>query len=154
MTTDPQRESWAHRPLPEVIDFILETYHRPLLPELQRLGELAQQADQPEVLQVFDELRGELEQHLQKEERVLFPWLRSGRGASAGAPVRVMLMEHESTKGWLRELRALIGRYQVSGAEETPLAQLCQGLVRLERDLLDHIRLEEEVLFPRGLGLD
>jgi iron-sulfur cluster repair di-iron protein len=90
--------SWAEAPLPALLDHILDVFHAPhraAFEALRRMGDkvvFAHGHDPqwgPRLVQVrslLEVLADELEQHMQKEERVLFPWIRGGHGQSAGAP--------------------------------------------------------------------
>jgi regulator of cell morphogenesis and NO signaling len=154
-------ESWRGRPLGQLIDHILERYHRPLDTELPRLEALAAKVlaahgpKDPErftaLLQAFQGLRAELEPHMAKEEQVLFPWIRSGRGQSAGPPIRVMLMEHDSAAEYLAQLRKLTDDYKVPAEACPTWRALYEGLEAFETELKQHIHLENNVLFPGAL---
>jgi regulator of cell morphogenesis and NO signaling len=152
---------WAEEPLDRVIAHILERFHRPLHLELPRLSGLAQKVEaahgpkDPErfraIREAYESLRYELEPHLAKEEQILFPWIALGRGASAGPPIRVMLMEHETAGELLGQLRKLTDDYRVPEEACPTWRALWEGLERLEADLMEHIHLENNVLFPRAL---
>jgi iron-sulfur cluster repair protein YtfE (RIC family) len=79
-----------------------------------RMAEIADVACDPAAAQRieaavrrFDAIAVELEERLVKDERVLFPWIRAGRGATALAPIRAMGREHEETLARLARLREL-----------------------------------------------
>ena len=93
-----------------------------------------------------------LELHMQKEEQVLFPLIRGGRGAMAGGPVSIMEREHDEHAVALRRTRELTGDLQSPAAACTTWRALYLRLAALERDLMEHIHLENNVLFPRALG--
>ena len=64
-------------------------------------------------------------------------------------------MEHDRAQGLLQELRSATANYT------PPKAIICdcaasfyKGLVDLEADLLEHIRVENEELFPRAVTLE
>lgn len=161
----PTPRRWDDAPLPELIDHILADFHAPLPGELQRLGDLLDkvrrvhggkslEAEQrlSAVAQHFRQLREELDVHLAKEERILFPWIRSGRGATAGGPVQVMLLEHDGTADLLRRIRALTHDHVAPEGACATWRALWQGLQALESSLHEHIHLESNVLFPRALA--
>lgn len=156
--------SWAEAPLPNLLDHLLTMFHTPhreAFEALRRMGDkvVTAHGQDPDwgprltLLRVhLETLADELEQHMQKEERVLFPWIRSGRGQSAGAPVRVMLSEHEQTARLLEEMRTLANDYEPPPDACTTLRGYLAGLARLERDIHEHMHLENNVLFPRALA--
>ena len=109
--------------LEDLVHPILVAYHRPLQEELPRLESMAQRVlevhgdKDPETLaelvEVFARLKAELDQHMVKEEQILFPMIKEGQGAMAGGPVSVMKQEHDSAGAALRRLRELTKDYQV-----------------------------------------
>lgn len=155
-------ERWDEAPLDQLIDHILATYHVPLWEELSRLDMMARKVHQvhgskdPEMLggivQVFTALKEELDQHMRKEEQILFPMIKGGQGAMAGPPVNVMHAEHESAGEALRRLRELTSNYTVPEEACNTWRALWHGLEALENDLHQHIHLENNILFPRALA--
>ena len=104
------------------------------------------------VIAEIDRLAEDLTLHREKEQRILFPWLRSGRGATAVAPVLAMELEHDETMCHLRELRRLCRDYRVPARAGPSVAALWRGLERLEDDLVRHIHTENNLLFPLALA--
>ncbi len=165
---------WALAPASSLIDHILSTHHQYLKRELPRLTQLAEEAVEtggagplPSIQTKLVELRAELESHLWKEEMVLFPLITGledardqGRSApashcgSVNNPIRVMEFEHEGAKGALAELRRLAEGYARKEDDSPRQRALFAGLEGLEADLLRHICLEDEVLFPKAAALE
>lgn len=153
-------ERWDAKPLPEVIDHVLERFHEPHRQELPRLIAMAEKVEQvhadkdacPHGLAAhLARMRDEMELHMRKEEQVLFPLLRDGHGRAATVPIQVMEQEHRDHGTNLERLRELTNAY-------TPPAEACGtwralyiGLAELERDLMQHIHIENNILFPRAL---
>ena len=81
----------------------------------------------------------------------MFPWIRTGRGASAGGPIRVMQHEHRQAELYLQRLRHLADATQRSGSVDDVVADLMQRLAALDASLRDHIELEE-LMFLRVLA--
>lgn len=158
--TQPGR--WLDAPLGELIDHILEAYHRPLDEELPRLEAMARKVHavhgpkDPDRLRAISrlcsELRAELEPHMRKEEMILFPMIRSGQGAMAQGPVHVMMLEHDQAGALLKRLRELTDGYTVPAGACNTWTALWHGLADLERSLHEHIHLENNILFPRALA--
>lgn len=157
----PVALSWMECPLSQILDHILVTYHAPLRAELARLdGLILHSLEVPhdgswrtltEMARYFSILRAELEPHMDKEERILFPWIRAGRGASVGAPINAMRIEHRQTEAVLARLRSLRYQYNLE-AQASPVAQsIVEGLAALDGSLQEHIQLEE-ILFRRALA--
>jgi regulator of cell morphogenesis and NO signaling len=107
---------WGQRPLAELADHIVARYHRWLREEFPALLKMAEKveavhADKPTVPRGLAShllgLHQETTAHLDKEEMVLFPLIRSGRGASCGGPIQVMEAEHRDVAEALRRIRQL-----------------------------------------------
>jgi regulator of cell morphogenesis and NO signaling len=98
-------------------------------------------------------MQQELETHMRKEEQILFPMLERGDVGRAQAPIMVMRMEHDDHGRELRQLEALTqGLTLPRGACNTWRA-LYLGLRTFRQDLMDHIHLENNILFE-GLVAD
>ncbi|HNK17233.1 MAG TPA: hemerythrin domain-containing protein [Piscinibacter sp.] len=145
------------------MDHILDAYHAPLRRDLADLeARLGTALESPSASQEqrrfvsaamdsFRPLAHELLEHLAKEECVLFPWIRAGRGASAGGPIRVMQHEHRQAELYLQRLRHLADATQRRGSVDDVVADLMQRLAALDASLRDHIELEE-LMFLRVLA--
>jgi len=159
--TSDQPARWDERPLAELIDHLEARYHRSLREELPRLAELAGKveevhADKPDcphglaglLRQVWQAVQG----HLAKEEQVLFPIIRAGKGRWAHGPVAAMLREHEDHGENLRRIRRLTGDLVVPREACASWRELYRSLGRLELELMEHIHLENNILFMRALN--
>ena len=157
---DPIR--WDDAPLDELIRHILVAYHAPLKEELPRLEAMSRKVAEvhhdkqpetlPELVTVVAGLRAELEQHMAKEEQILFPMIRQGRGAMTGGPISVMEHEHDVAARALHRLEELTGGYEVPAEACNTWRALWHGLAALDESLRQHIHLENNILFPRALG--
>lgn len=153
-------ERWDERPLPELIDHVLERFHEPHRQELPRLLAMARKVEEvhaqksacPRGLAAhLERMSEELELHMQKEEQVLFPLLRSGRGRMAAMPIQVMEQEHRDHGENLERLRRLTDGYSPPPEACGTWRALYLGLAELERELMEHIHTENNILFPRAL---
>ncbi len=104
-----------------------------------------------DILKTLQGLRAELEEHMMKEEQVLFPMIVAGRGRMAMGPVSVMEAEHAQAGDMLGRLRQLTGQYLPPEDACNTWRALWAGLEDLERQLHLHIHLENNILFPRAL---
>ena len=147
---------WRDRPVTELLDHVLRSYHRPFAAmvdetraALAAAGAMREVAGGTELERQLAELGADMAQHMDKEERVLFPWLR-GRADTAAAAIRAMQLEHSDTLGLLLAVQVTSARaLERSGG---PLAAAAaQRLEELERSLCEHIHLENNELFPRAL---
>lgn len=105
--------------------------------------------------------------HLQKEERMLFPYIKhmlelEGSGEEAPFPpfgtvenpVRVMELEHEAAGKLMAEINSLSSGYTPPEDACTTYKVLYQELKEFENDLHMHIHLENNILFPKAIELE
>ena len=148
---------WRSAPLDALIDHILETHHVYLKTGMPRVEGMiakvmaAHGAAVPEIAGVFGAMKAELDAHMMKEEVILFPMIRMGRGAGAMGPIRVMLAEHDSAGEALAQLRSLTNGYTAPEGACNTWRALYYELAEMERDLHRHIHLENNILFPRAI---
>lgn len=162
--SDDEPRDWTAASNAALIDHILTRYHATLREELPRLEAMARKVlrvhgdKDPErlgaLVTVFLGLKAELEEHLEKEEVILFPAMAGGDLAqhALSGPVGVMLREHSDAGAALQHLRTLTDGYAVPPGACNTWAALWHGLAALERDLHEHIHLENNILFPRATG--
>jgi len=154
--------NWAMKPQHELVDHIIERFHEGLRRDMPPLIAAARKVERvhtgkPAVpTGLADELDvfwGEMQSHMMKEEQVLFPMLRRGaRGPQVYAPVRVMEGEHDVHAEHLARIRQLTGNLDIPGHACATWTALYRGLQHVEEELMQHIHLENNVLFPRARG--
>jgi regulator of cell morphogenesis and NO signaling len=164
---------WRNVPLTELAQFIVDKHH---CGEIQRLIPLISEVvsvhrkNRPELLQVqslFPDLAEELTMHMTKEEQVLFPYIaemdKAGHNkrplpramfGTVESPVRMMVSEHDSSGRVLHELRNVTNGYVSPWDGCATYEALCCGLGSFEKDLHNHIHLENNILFPRAIDLE
>lgn len=151
MTTEVPTEPLA------LIEHILTRYHevhRRELPELIRLAERveARHRGHPQVpaglARLLAEVADELELHMQKEEQVLFPLMQRGGHPMLLHPIAQMRNEHDEHGERLRRIESLSSD-AVAPPDACPTWRaLYAGLDKLGDDLMAHIHLENNLLFP------
>jgi regulator of cell morphogenesis and NO signaling len=149
--------STAPRDTPALIDHILARYHdthRRELPELIQLARKvekvhAKRSDAPRGLaDLLRRMAVELEQHMAKEELILFPAMKRSM-TGLDAPIACMRHEHDGHGEHLGELAALTNQITLPADACRTWQALYAGLAKLSDDLMEHIHLENNVLFPR-----
>lgn len=157
-------------------DYIQNTHHQYVSMAIPQILPLAQKvADvhgehHVEVIRInelFQDLAEELLQHMQKEEQILFPYIKkivSGNSdgkctdpecfGSIGSPISVMEAEHENAGDILKELFRLSNGYQVPEDACNTFRVLFGKLKEFENDLHRHIHLENNILFPKALEME
>lgn len=162
--------------LPDLIEHILNTHHVFTKSEMNRLEALTAKVigvhgqNHPELNNVgalFERLCADLKPHMFKEEQVLFPYILAMSQAASenqrppfaafgtvNNPVRMMMREHDTAGQILRELRAVTSDYEVPPDACISYQTLYQALENFEKDLHQHIHLENNLLFPKALDLE
>ena len=145
-----QIESEHHEYLKKALPRIAELLTKVLSAHGDRFPELI-------VLEVkFAELREELEPHLLKEERVLFPLIRKLESEELGhnmkavsGPIRVMLKEHDQAGDLLKNIREITAGFKVPEEGCQSFRLLYEELKFLEKDTHLHIHKENNILFEK-----
>jgi regulator of cell morphogenesis and NO signaling len=154
----------------ELLDHLLDAHHAYLHAELPAVGALAAKVlaahgdRHPELGQVEELvtlLTDDLEPHMMKEERVLFPAIaRLTQGAaefpfgSINNPIRMMGIEHERAGELLDRLRATTNNYETPIDGCASYAALYDRLALLDHDTRLHIFEENHLLFPKAAALE
>lgn len=159
---DHRAAAQADEAIPEstggLIAFILERFHEGHRRDLPGLIVLARKvesvhgahAQAPKGLADFlDEMAESLEEHMQKEEQMLFPMLKAGGHPMIGHPIGMMRMEHDDHQANLDNLLALTNGLRPPQGACGSWRALYEGLGELTAELKEHIRIENEILFPR-----
>jgi len=173
----PEQADWSHEPLRKLIEYIVAGHHawlRDQMPLIEHLMDRAAKlhgASRPESIvplqRIFGRLRIELEEHMRKEEKILFPAIvRMESSVSAGGPVPparfgsmrnpISLMEHDHDLAaqYLDELRDLTYGYSLPEDACLSFKALYRELQVLDADLRTHIHLENNILFPRAARME
>jgi regulator of cell morphogenesis and NO signaling len=167
----PADRDWQNASIAEIVAHVLVEHHAWLKENLPRISALTEKVARvhgshtPSVVEIretFEALRADLEPHLEKEERVLFPaalrleetgdaalGCQAHAGASLEPPMARMEEEH-------REVGALLGRIKELTDDFRPPSHACNtwrasfdALSELDANTRAHIHLENEALHPR-----
>lgn len=152
-------EMWAHTPLDQAIDHILLRYHNVHRQQFDDLLLLAEKVSSfhvgsfpVEVLPLLQKMKDGLFNHMVKEENFLFPMILKGIGSGASMPINFMMFEHDEQETEIKQLLS----YTNNLTAPEHACQHWRHLYDLARDMVndlrDHIRLENEMLFPRVLA--
>lgn len=151
----------APRETGALLDHILKRYHethRAEVPELLRLARKVEKVHEahPQVPRglgdALHRMGLELESHMQKEELVLFPLMRAHDGAAPPMirhPIAQMRHEHDEHAKHIAELKALTHDLALPADACRSWQALYAGIGKLIDDLMEHIHLENNLLFPR-----
>jgi regulator of cell morphogenesis and NO signaling len=150
-------------------DYIMNTHHKYVLKTLPELvfytrkiatvhgshhNELIEVADK------FEKINTELLQHLQKEEEVLFPAIKEVIKSNSSAAKKIivseiarMSLEHEFAGGAMDQINSITSNYRVPEDACKTYIVCFKLLQQFEDDLHVHVHLENNILYPKALGL-
>jgi regulator of cell morphogenesis and NO signaling len=148
-------------PLAELADYIETRYHETLRRDVPPLLAAARKVERvhaakpavptglADVLGVFWD---EMQHHMLKEEQIVFPIIRNGgRGDFIAVPIGVLEREHDHHGRTLAEIRTLTNDFTLPPHACATWRALYDGLANLEAELMQHIHLENNALFPRAI---
>ena len=121
-----------------------------------------------EVDQLFHEIANELLVHLQKEEQILFPFIRklltakkekntqisSPSFGTINNPIKMMEHEHEEVGDVFKKISKLTNNYKFPEGACNTFKALYSKLEEFEQDLHKHIHLENNILHPKAIALE
>lgn len=172
----PVAEDWTKALLTSLSEHITSVHHAYVKGELPRLARLAEKViarhgdkhlELPAIQRTLQRLDEELLAHLAKEEAVLFPYItrlersvrdgcarpKSGFGTVAN-PIAMMTQEHDAAGTLMIEIRGLSHDFAPPEDACPTYCAFYDGLKEFERDLHQHIHLENNILFPRAIELE
>jgi regulator of cell morphogenesis and NO signaling len=133
--------------------------HRQQLPNLATLAEMIEDLHGPDrtvpegLGHLLRRMIGVLEVHMKKEELMIFPLIRRGGrapvGVQLGARIAAMRADHDDHDRDLATIRRLTGDLTLPAGACRSWVTLYEGLAEFTADLAEHMRLENDVLFPR-----
>jgi regulator of cell morphogenesis and NO signaling len=109
-----------------------------------------------EVYSLFRKVATELEQHMLKEEKILFPMMEHVdrmTGSQLMGPINVMEAEHEHAGDLLARIREITNDYTPPEDACTTHRLVLEELRGFEEDLHEHVHLENHLLFPRAVAM-
>ena len=142
----------------ELVEHIIARYHevhRAQLPELIRMARRVEAVhrDNPNtphgLADALETMEQELLMHMHKEEAVLFPMLRAGGNSFVSQPIAMMRHEHNDHGEALEHLASLTHDITPPMGACNTWRALYTGLAQLREDLINHIHLENNILFPQ-----
>jgi regulator of cell morphogenesis and NO signaling len=142
----------------ELIDHIETCYHdahRHDLPELMALARKVEAVhrEHPKVpnglFSTLEEMQGELESHMRVEETTLFPMMRVETPAELGRAIGALRHEHDDQARLLHRLESLTDNFTLPEGACRSWQALYVSTAQFVADVMEHIHLENNVLFPR-----
>ena len=168
-TPDDAERDWTHATMTELADHIESTHHAFVRRSLERLGVLipkcvrAHSEDDPRLIElqtVVVAFADDMHDHMVREERVLFPWLRrlerkaeitSGPPWSVRRPIDCMVHDHDDAAAALARMHELTDGFTAKPDACPTMRETFRLLASLERDTHRHVHKENNILFPAGV---
>lgn len=135
--------------MPEILSYVLRvaTKHGDRFPYMK------------EVYLLFTELKEEMDQHMLKEEKILFPRIKMLEISTdnianvefLSAPINVMEEDHDHAGTIMQKIRTLTNNYTAPEGACTTFKLSLSSLEAFEQDLHQHVHLENNILFPRAI---
>jgi regulator of cell morphogenesis and NO signaling len=156
-------------PLPLLIDYIVNIHHvyinehgPQLLVHTQKIVEVhgERHPELKQIATIFKGLMDDLKKHLRDEEERFFPAFKNLYGAQKDEIASLKLndvrtglarlrSEHETAGGAIHAIRRLSGDFLLPGDACNTYAVAYQGLEAFEKDLHQHVHLENNIVFPK-----
>ena len=175
-TISSTTSDWSTEPLGVVSAHVVTTYHQYTREELATLAPLAakvlsvhgdRRPELAEVVTLVRELTSDMLPHMLKEEQILFPYVTQLEDATLKGgpaptpffstvknPVRMMMLEHDRVGDLLAKLRAVTNDYTPPQSACFSYRELYRRLEEFELRTHEHIHIENNVYFPRAVGLE
>lgn len=166
------RHSFHQWPIDLLIDYALKIHHRGIREKGPKLLELIRRnmSNDPVLAQVeplFSDSLMALNNHLMKEENVLFPYLYDLIDAhdnnigiapmhcgTIANPIQVMMMEHGDELARHEQIATLTSDYTAPKGATIDYCNIMAGLKDFVADLQEHIYIENEIIFAKSQELE
>ncbi len=169
--TIPDYNSWE---LDKLAQHIQSTHHKyveeqvkVIIPILEELAstQTEKSPNFEQVVQVFKASAGELSVHMKKEELMLFPKIKKMVEASQSnqslderlrmvkGPIQMLIHDHDGEVERMEQIAKWTNQYTAENDSDEKLKRLYQLLHEFEEDLLLHLHLENNILFPKAVQL-
>ena len=159
-----------------LIDFIINQHHSYVVENIPLIIQYSDKVakvhgeNHPETIEInklFHEVAKELADHMQKEEKILFPFIKQMVKAKKESipmppavfgtvknPIRMMETEHETAGDIFKQIAKLSNNYQPPLGACTTFRVLYAKLKEFEADLHKHVHLENNILFPKASEME
>jgi regulator of cell morphogenesis and NO signaling len=169
-------ESYKDWTLSRLIDHIVNKHHSYTRKTIDELDQYLTKVEKvhgshnpnlKDILKNFEMLAEELSNHMPKEEMILFPYIiEMEKSKEKGLklppspfgtvqnPIQMMENEHEMAGNCMKEIRRLSHDYQLPDHACNTYTVSFKLLEEFEKDLHEHIHLENNILFPKAIELE
>jgi len=178
-SAEQEQRNWQQAKLGELMDHIVSRHHSWLRRELPLLVETTQtvhrvhgknHTELKQLAQIVEKLPAALLPHLTYEERTVFPTVKAWEASQSTQDARAnredradrdkvvellaaMRSDHDEAGEMLHQIRELTHGFAVPKDACAKYREMLSGLAGLERDMHQHVHLENNVLLPRALRM-
>lgn len=153
-------------------DYIESNHHkyiRKMLPKILSLGKILSRNKLIELnlLKELQKLSNDFETHMQKEERLLFPYIKKINTilkekkefeippfGSAANLIKVIEKEHSNANNYLNKIKNICRGYKTKINTVSNKKMFYEYLNEFETDFHLHIHFENNILFPKAISLE
>lgn len=157
-------------------DYIINTHHKYVLEANMIISQYAEKVakvhghhytETIEINKLFNELANELLSHMQKEENILFPHIKTiAKAKKEGAPlspppfgniqnpINMMEAEHTDAGEIIFKIKELTNDFNPPEGACNTFRALYAKLEEYQNDLFQHIHLENNILFPKAIAME
>ena len=153
-------------------DFIESNHHkyiRKIMPKILSAGKNnpGKKFNDDVLFKELNQLNNDLEIHMQKEEKLLFPYIKNmnkilNEKALFETPpfgsiqnlIKVIEKEHIAADMYLMKIKNLCGRNITGNNDIKNKKLICGYMTEFESDFHFHIYLENNILFPKAISLE
>lgn len=157
---------WRSESMTDLMDYIVNKHHSFMREQMPITAQLLNKIlkvhyiDNGELLsklnKLFNSLKTEIEEHLIKEEELLFPLIKEYEKKPSKKTLEKALKvmaeiesEHDNAGDILKEMRRLTKGYIVPETGCSSFERTYKNIQSIESDLFKHIHLENNILFKR-----
>ena len=159
-----------------LIDHIVNVHHTYVSESIPLISQYANKVakvhghhytDLHEINKLFHEVAEELLTHMQKEERILFPFIKQLVKAkkegiipvpppfgTVSNPIQMMEHEHDNAGDVFKTIAILTNDFTPPEGACNTFRALYSKLEEFEQDLHQHIHLENNILHPKAIALE
>lgn len=142
--------------LPDLLYFVKESCHANLHMTLSDLRDLTDQVSPHYISEHFreylKEFIREIQLHLAHEENTFFPSIAAGNARSKAASIHHLVDDHDQMRMSLLEIRKMTSNYALPVNLDVKGLAFFRKLREMDRIILNHIQIEDNVLFPMVLS--
>lgn len=158
-------------------DYIVHVHHKYVNDNLALIAGFAEKVagvhgqhnnETIEISSLWKEISDELTVHMKKEELVLFPYIKNlerydngelnefphAHFGTVNNPIRMMEGEHEAVGDLMHEIKKLSNNFTPPDYACNTYKVLYAKLQEFQDDLIQHIHLENNILFPKAINFE